>query len=170
VQLAQQLLQDIDESNNNQINNEFKKKVDQHLMETTTEFLITLPSTEKSIMTIKYFLQQKQFLASYSKDGNESTCEFGNINESLIRKILLWPGNTVKCQDVASCSRNNSDTIKQHMKQLEEVMLGKVNMDKPLGGGRVTVVFIKTDVNDLDIDSAMQFTEKPLRFGVKFED
>lgn len=52
------------------------------------------------------------------------------------------------------------------MKELASIGLGGVNLEKPIGGGRITVVFDKKDVPDSDMEGAMELGEKLVRYGV----
>lgn len=53
----------------------------------------------------------------------------------------------IKCRD-------NKD-----IKELAAIGLGGINLEKPVGGGRITVVFDKKDVPDSDMRGAMELGE-----------
>lgn len=64
----------------------------------------------------------------------------------------------IKCRD-------NKD-----IKELAAIGLGGVNLEKPVGEGRITAVFDKKDVPDSDMRGAMELGEKLVRYGVKFDE
>lgn len=102
----------------------------------------------------------------YSKDEDSVP---DNLNPALTKKN---PDLAKKKYKMSRCSallpikcRDNKD-----IKELAAIGLEGVNLEKPVGGGRITVVFDKKDVPDSDMRGAMELGEKLVRYGVKFDE
>ncbi|CAC5397481.1 unnamed protein product [Mytilus coruscus] len=108
---AQELLRDLQESKNLNIDQDLVKKIDDHLKSPglITSCLISTVSTTKSISLNTYFLNHKKYLAGYTIE--EHLKPVSSLNNNLVKKILLWNGTCVKCQDVARGSRFSADVI-----------------------------------------------------------
>ena len=169
VENAQEILRKIGEGHNSRIDESFVKKVEGHLKEQVEiQDVIATTAAEKSIALNNYFMLHKKYLAGYAKEQDDFTND--NINLVVAKKILLCPGTTVKCQDIARCCRFPADVIKSTMNDLASMNLGRVNFEKPHGGGRVAVVFLKLDASQVDLEGAIEIGEKLNRFGIRLDD
>ena len=163
------LLQRIDEAKKGSLDEGFITKVQDELSkDDTVGSLVSAEAANKSITLNNYFLNQKKFLSGYSNE--ENTKVPSNLNNSLVKKILHSAGPNVKCQDVARCSRFSADVIQAHMTELANQKFGNVNHEKPLSGGRVTVIFAKKDISEAEMEVALEFSEKLNSVGIKIEE
>ena len=166
---GQKVLSDMGEATKDGIDEVFISLLEDHLKKNGDKYkpVITKQSAEKSITLINYFLQHKRNLAGYI---DVTDVKPNALYVLLVKKILLYQGKVIKCQEIARCSRYPSEVIKNHMHELSVMGLGLVNTDKPACGGRASVVFQKVDTLDIDIEQTMQLTEGLNTFGIKLED
>lgn len=165
VSNAQTILQEIGEANIQKFDEECIRKVDIQLKETRYAKVISESSTIKSIAVNINFLQQKKSgfvfqrrrfsTRQFEPSSHKKNPDLAKKKYKMSRCSALLP---IKCRD-------NKD-----IKELAAIGLGGVNLEKPVGGGRITVVFDKKDVPDSDMREAMELGEKLVRYGVKFDE
>lgn len=113
---AQQILDNIEESNQEPLTKEFAEKVMATVQTNLEESIhIQKVAAERSVELTTYFVEHKKYLSGYHankvSEENLPACQ-------LTRKILTYPGMTVKCQDIARSSRLPAEAIKTHMLKL----------------------------------------------------
>ena len=169
LERAQKIIKDCDLSNQNSLDGQFKDSVAAAVTELGSEFfVIGKDTTKRGICMAEYFLSHKKYLAGYSQMG--VSLEPKN-NIELLRRIILFSGQCVKANDVNKGARSvKAEDIKMSMEELTTMGLGRINNARPVGGGKMSTVFVKINVQDLNMEDTLKFTESLCSIGVKMEE
>ena len=65
-------------------------------------------------------------------------------------------------------SRYNAETVKQEMRKLANMNLGKVTTEKPNGGGRAVTLFSKVVTEEMDMEQTLYVTTLLAALGIDF--
>ena len=169
---AQKLLNDCGLAKQEGLTEDFISSVTGYVDRNQFEFKVDDETTMNSIRLMKFFTQEKKYLAGFPKNHDPTASKTTSTgNTELLRKILLKNGPNVKTQDInRSCSKFNSASIKDAMMQLTDLGLGRTNHKAPTKGGVASFVFMKINFDELDIQEALAFTEKLSSLGISTAD